>query len=328
MPKISVVIPVFNGEKTIQETIQSVLAQTHTDLELIIINDGSRDRTADLVGNIDDDRLHLFSYENAGLAASRNRGIERSTGEYISFLDADDLWTKDKLELQLQALENNPQAAVAYSWTDFIDEDSNFFRPGCHISVNGKVGEQLLLVNVIENGSNVLVRKAVFDRVGNFDTELSTAADWDMWLRIAKEYEFVAVPTVQVLYRFSPSSMSAQIWYQEAECLQVLHRHFPRFPNCDRQFQRDCLANLYQYLIFRCFECDRRREFGLAAFTFALKMLYYRPEILLYKRLVLSVFLRSTSIALLPQATARSLQPKFERLCSLYDLFAYTKLAP
>ncbi|HBL15031.1 MAG TPA: glycosyl transferase family A, partial [Cyanobacteria bacterium UBA11162] len=109
-------------EKTIKETIESILNQTFVDFELIVINDGSTDSTVDIVTSIQDSRLQVFSYPNAGLAASRNRGIDRATGKYISFIDADDLWTPDKLERQLKALEENPQAAVAYSWTDCIDE--------------------------------------------------------------------------------------------------------------------------------------------------------------------------------------------------------------
>ena len=335
MPLISAVIPVYNGEQTIEETIASVLTQTVIDLEIIVVNDGSTDGTLEVISSIADDfpagtlreRLHIFSYPNAGLATSRNRGIEKATGEYIAFLDADDLWRQDKLELQLRSLQENPQAAVAYSWTDFIDEESHFLRPGSHISASGNVWKKLLQVNFIENGSNVLIRKTVFDRIGTFDPNLSTAADWEMWLRIARHFEFVTVEKVQVLYRFSPSSMSAKIRHQETECLQVLNRNFAAFSPDDLQLQRDCLANLYRYLIFRCFECDRYRQFGFAAIDFLLKVLYYDPKILYHKKLVLSVLLRSTALILLPSAMARSLQQRLDRLCSLYDLFIYTKLS-
>src|SRR4028119_812278 len=112
MSLISVIIPVYNGEKTIQETIESVLNQTFTDFELIVINDGSQDATLEIVERIQDSRLKVLSYPNAGQAASRNRGLSHASGEYISFIDADDLWTPDKLEAQLRALQDNPQAAV------------------------------------------------------------------------------------------------------------------------------------------------------------------------------------------------------------------------
>src|SRR5919199_5480676 len=109
MPLISVVIPAYNSEKTIQETIKSVLKQSFKNLELIVIDDGSKDSTFDIVSSFSDSRLRVFSYLNAGVSASRNRGLAKAAGEFISFLDADDLWTPDKLEAQLKALEANPQ---------------------------------------------------------------------------------------------------------------------------------------------------------------------------------------------------------------------------
>src|SRR5919202_5944333 len=100
MPTIFVVIPAYNAERTILETVASVLQQTFSDFELIVIDDGSRDRTVELLQSIKDERLKVFSYENGGLPVARNRGISRSNGEFITFVDADDLWTPDKLELQ------------------------------------------------------------------------------------------------------------------------------------------------------------------------------------------------------------------------------------
>jgi glycosyltransferase involved in cell wall biosynthesis len=139
---ISVVIPVYNGERTIFEAVNSVLAQTFRDFELIVIDDGSQDTTTEILAAIHDSRLRVFSYTNAGVAASRNRGIELASGEFISFLDADDLWTPDKLELQLNALRNHPEAAVSYSWTDFIDETGKQVDYGIYPTVNGllKIG--------------------------------------------------------------------------------------------------------------------------------------------------------------------------------------------
>lgn len=98
MLKISVIIPAYNSGNTILETIASVLEQTESDFELIVINDGSTDNTLELLETVRDDRLKIYSYPNGGLPTARNRGIANSNGEFISFLDADDLWTKDKLE--------------------------------------------------------------------------------------------------------------------------------------------------------------------------------------------------------------------------------------
>ena len=113
VPIISVTIPTYNAESTILETVESFQNQTFSDWELIVINDGSKDKTLELLQSIEDERIKIFSYENAGLAAARNRGIYHATGEFIAFLDADDMWTPDKLELQLAALQQHPEAGVA-----------------------------------------------------------------------------------------------------------------------------------------------------------------------------------------------------------------------
>lgn len=154
MPRISVVIPVYNGEKPIRETIDSILNQTFSDFELIMINDGSQDSTLDILTNVQDPRLKVFSYPNVGLSASRNRGISHACGEFIAFLDADDLWTPDKLEAQLLALEENPQAVLAYSWTDFIDESGQLLGFGISYTITGDVYTELLVLNFVGSGSN------------------------------------------------------------------------------------------------------------------------------------------------------------------------------
>jgi glycosyltransferase involved in cell wall biosynthesis len=121
MQTISVVVPAYNAERTILETIASVQQQTFSDFELIVINDGSTDGTLEQLNTVKDPRLKVFSYENGGISVARNRGIAQATGEFIAFLDADDLWTPDKLELQLAALQQHPEVGVAYSWTCFMD---------------------------------------------------------------------------------------------------------------------------------------------------------------------------------------------------------------
>ncbi|OIP68189.1 MAG: glycosyl transferase family A, partial [Oscillatoriales cyanobacterium CG2_30_40_61] len=230
MNLISVIIPVYNGEKTIKETILSVLNQTFENWELIIINDGSTDSTIEIIAQIQNTKIRVFNCENAGLAKSRNRGIDHSQGEYISFLDADDLWTPDKLEAQFQALQENPEAMVAYSWTDYIDQSSQFLHSGRHITINGNIYQHLLVNNFLENGSNPLIRKQALNQVGKFDTSLKAGEDWDMWLRLAVHYQFVAVPLPQILYRVSADSMSSQIKNQEIECLKVIEKAFKSAP--------------------------------------------------------------------------------------------------
>jgi glycosyltransferase involved in cell wall biosynthesis len=183
MPKISVVIPVYNGEKTIIETIESVQKQSFSYFELIVINDGSTDKSMELIQNVKDQRLKIFSYQNGGLSVARNRGIDRATGEFSAFLDADDLWTPDKLELQVAALQQCPESGVAYSWTRYIDEQGKSFFAGRRIFFEGNVLANLLITNFLLSGSNPLIRKQAIGSVGGFDSTLAPVADWDFYLR-------------------------------------------------------------------------------------------------------------------------------------------------
>lgn len=264
-PLISVIIPAFNSEKTIQQTIDSVLNQTWRNLELIVINDGSQDSTLDIVARIKDPRLKVLSYSNAGVSVSRNRGISQAEGEFISFLDADDLWTKDKLEAQLKALQENPQAAVAYSWTNHIDENNQFLRSGAYGTVNGDVYAELLQSNFLANGSNILIRTQALKEIGGFNQSLTPAEDWDMYLRLASRYHFVSVPSAHILYRITSASASGNVFKMEVVSLQIIEEYYRQAPERLQSLKRESLDNLYQYLIYKVFEEQTGRQKGIKA---------------------------------------------------------------
>ena len=327
MPLISVIIPVYNGEKTIRETIESVLDQTFQDFEVIIINDGSQDKTLEVINNIPDSRLKVFSYPNAGLSASRNRGLSRAGGEYIAFLDADDLWTEDKLEAQLLALEQNPQAALAYSWSDYIDESSNFVRHGSHITVNGDAYPRLLLTDILENGSNPLIRKQALVEVGGSDETLPSVEDWDLWLRIAARYHFVAVPKPQILYRISAHSMSFNVPKMEFSCLKVVERAFNQAPESLQYLKRDSLANIYKYLTYKSLVGVPERSQGLIA----TKLLWFAVNYdysLLQRRIFWKVLLKIAISVTLPQQLTRTLIRKMQGFSDVTTLMTLLQFDP
>ena len=290
-PLISVVIPVYNGQTTIRETVDSVLKQTLTDFELLIINDGSTDNTLEIVESIADPRIKIFSYPNKGLSASRNRGIREAASDLITFLDADDLWSSDKLATQHQVLTEHPLADVAYSWTDYIDENSEFLQAGLHITANGDVLAKLLTVNFIESGSNVLIRQSALRSVGFFDESLPAAEDWDMWLRLAQASEFVAVSAVQVFYRRT-SSMSSNVVRQEQACLTVINRAFEKAPDSLQHLKRQTLAQLYKYLIFKALEGPPGKEKGWVAGKCLWRAVQYNPSLLKQHKVIVSVMLK------------------------------------
>lgn len=322
MPLISVVIPVFNGEKTIKETIESVLKQTFTDFEIIVINDGSQDATIEIISSIKDERIQVYSYPNAGLAASRNRGIVCAAGEYIAFIDADDIWTSDKLEAQFNALQTNPNAAVAYSWTDYIDEYSQFLRKGSHITVNGDIYPHLLVIDFLENGSNPLILKQAFAEVGNFDESLTAAEDWDILLRLARRYHFVCVASPQILYRISGNSMSANVLRQESETLKVIERAFNQAPDTLQYLKKPSLANLYKYLTYKVMEGQPKSQNGLTAARFFLQAVRNDPS--LWRAKVMGkVIFKILAMIILPPQLAKTAIAKFKPLSNTTTLLGY-----
>lgn len=230
MSTISVIIPAYNAERTILETIKSVQQQTFSDFEIIVINDGSTDRTVELIQSIKDERVKIFSYQNGGLPVARNRGITHAGGEFIAFLDADDMWTPDKLELQLKALQQHPEAGVAYSWTYFKFEEEEHSYADNSSSFEGNVYADLLVRNFLHNGSNPLVCRRAIESVGFFDPTLKSCEDWDFYLRLAARWSFVLVSKPQIIYRQSSTSMASKIDVMEKYLLIVIDRAFQTAP--------------------------------------------------------------------------------------------------
>lgn len=324
MPLVSVIIPVYNGEKTIRQTIESVLNQTFRDLELIVINDGSQDSTLKIVSTIQDSRLQVFSYPNSGVSVSRNRGIAQAKGEFVSFIDADDLWTPDKLEAQVKVLQENPQAGVAYSWTDWVDESGQLVGRGSHLTEQGQVFAKLLLNDFIGSGSNVLICRKALDEVGDFDQSIAHAEDWDMWLRLAAKYEFLAVPYPQVLYRISPSSASFNVWRMETSSLRVIEKAFAIAPQSLQHLKRPCLGNRYKYLIFKALEGNPKRQRGFVAARF-LGSAVRNDSALLRTRVLWKVLLKIMTVTLLPPKQAQLLLTRMGEVSNVGALFVHVK---
>lgn len=244
---ISVIIPAYNSEKTIIQTINSVLQQSYSNFELIVINDGSSDRTLELLQTIQDPRIQIFSYPNGGVSTARNRGIAKATGKYISFLDADDRWTKDKLELQWTTLQQHPQAALAYSWV-YFESDSQPSYAETSSYFTGNVYPELLIKNFLHTGSNPLIRKEAIEQICFFDPELKTCEDWDFFLRIAAKKEFVLVDRVQVIYRQSNTSLTTNIEQIKYYHKVVIERAFQTAPQKLQYLKKQSLGWSYKYL--------------------------------------------------------------------------------
>lgn len=246
---ISVIIPVYNAEKTISETIASVLCQTFSNFEIIVINDGSQDRSLEMIQKIKDERLKVFSYKNDGVCVARNRGIAHAKGDFIAFLDADDLWMPDKLELQLKALQQYPEAGVAYSWTYFMyeEEAALTFHPCPQTLFAGNVYEKLLVSDFIRSASNVLIRSQAMKSVGEFDYRFPGCADWDYWLRLSANWHFVVVPKYQILYRQTPGAMSSNVEKMKEAAMLAMEKAYQAVPSELQYLKNKTLVSFHQY---------------------------------------------------------------------------------
>ncbi|MFN6566348.1 glycosyltransferase [Dendronalium sp. ChiSLP03b] len=324
-PIITVIIPVFNGEKTIKETINSILQQTFTQFELIVINADSTDSTLNIIYQIKDSRIKVFSYPKANVAVNRNRGFHHSYGEFITFIDADDIWTSNKLEAQYKALVEYPEAAVAYSWTNCIDETGKFLRKCSYVQWTGDVYHKLLLDDFIGSGSNVMIRRNAFIAVGGFNESLSNAQDTDLWLRLAASYHFVSIPESQILYRVSAQSMSSDILGLEKSNLQVIAQAFNhKKAETLQHLKKYSIANLYKYLSYKVLDVPPGQQKTLQAVRVIATAIKSDPSLAL-KPIAFKAFLKLILMTLLPPKWARKLFAKFPKISNTSTFLGYEK---
>jgi glycosyltransferase involved in cell wall biosynthesis len=213
---VTVVIPAYNAARTIDETLRSARAQTHRNLEILVVDDGSNDETAAVVARHAalDNRVGLIFQANAGVAAARNRGIAEAKSDLIAPLDADDLWAPTKIEKQLQALTQCcGEPALVYTWYAIIDERGNVCRLDHRPDDAGQVVRRMCRGNLIGNGSSPLIRKSAILEAGGYDSGLRSAhaqgcEDMLLYFRIAERHEFAVVREHLTGYRHHPETMS------------------------------------------------------------------------------------------------------------------------
>jgi glycosyltransferase involved in cell wall biosynthesis len=308
LPLISVIIPVYNAAGTILETLASVRRQTFPDFEIIVIDHGSTDETVSRLAQVHDGRMRLASFRNGGLAEARNRGIREARGEFLSFIDADDLWTPEKLEAQLEVLRRRPEAGLAYSWTAFIDDGGRFLFAKEPQHFEGDVYADLLRECFIASGSNVLIRSRCVESVGPFHGRFRSVEDWEYCLRVAARWPFAVVRRYQILYRLSTKSMSSDVPTIEAASMQLLERAIEAAP-AGTVSREECLANLKQYVAF----LYMTRASGPDTVTEAGRRLW--ESIRLHPRILLRPKARRLACAwLLMRLAPRAAAPRFVRL--------------
>lgn len=229
MPKVSVLMPVYNGEKYITQAIDSILSQSFHDFELLVINDGSTDRSAEIIGSYNDKRLHYIANPtNLGLAGARNRAIEVSCGEYLAWLDCDDISLPDRLMEQVALLDAHPKIGLCGTWVRTMGlTPEHIWR---YPADPGVIRGRMLFDDPIATSSAMMRRSCLAAAELHFNPHFPPAEDYDLWERISRINEVCNIPKVLTLYRIHPNQTSTikheqqqkAVWTIQLQLLQQL----------------------------------------------------------------------------------------------------------
>ena len=296
-PLTSVVIPAYNAELFIERTLRSALRQTHSNLEVIVVDDGSTDKTRAIAeAAAMDDRVRIISVPNGGVAKARNIGIAEANGEFVAFLDADDLWHPTKIELQLAAMSRRSgdyQPAAVYTLSRTIDTEDRVTGSGRRVVLSGYSFARHLYAKPVGNGSSILVRREAAILAGGFDPTWAACGiggceDLDFELRIAAKYPITAIGLYLVGYRQYPGNMSSNNLAMALGAISTVARHIELCPELPYWAARAARAAISEYALgkllgarhrglllqelARLFRTDLGRGFSFAALIFIRKL--------------------------------------------------------
>lgn len=249
--EVSVVLPTYNGSKFLDEAISSVFKQTYSDYELVVVDDGSTDPNVKAICNRYKNKLTYIFQENRGLPAARNTGIVNSRGTYICFIDDDDIWMPEKLELQInfyKGLPSSKKVGLVFTWSVIIDETGKAIGYK-KIHVEGNIFYDLFHQCLVYAPSSVMIRRDVFEIVGLFDEFFRMRQDWEIYFRIAKVFNIYSLDSLLVKYRMHSSKLSnranmEKLEFYELKVLEkVFHNEKDNVKVC--QMQNDVMAKQY-----------------------------------------------------------------------------------
>lgn len=274
---MSIVVSAYNAGGFLKETLQSVYNQTYQCWEVIIVDDGSTDGTGNVAAAFvkRDSRFRLFHQHNQGVSAARNAGFNFCSGKYVAFLDADDVWLEDNIMSKVCLLKASNYGLV-HSDASLIDSGSRLMNGAMHGSDGNLLNYMLQwLGTAVPGPSSILMRRDVIEHVGLFDIRLSTSADRDFFLRVAKDYSIGRVPKVTWLYRIHSENMHKNIALMERDVLLVYenarkNRMFKSF-----WFERRCFANMF--LILAANWIGERSNYG-RGLKFAVAAIMEHPD--------------------------------------------------
>ena len=234
-PRVSIIISAYNATKYLPATVNSVLQQTFSNFEVLIFNNGSSDNIAQWFQCLRDLRLRdlrfkLISQQYLGIFETRNLGITAARGEYVAFLDADDLWHPRKLQKQVSCFEHYPEVGLVHSWLKLIDSWGNSTGRVVKNNLSGWVEPKILKRNQIGSQS-VMIRRRCFDSVGLFDPQLGTAQDWDMWIRLSRRYPFMSLAEPLTYSRQHPDRFSKNLLMMETSFQVTIEKAYAVVPS-------------------------------------------------------------------------------------------------
>lgn len=237
LPEVSVIIPVFNCEKYLSESIGSVIFQTYKNWEIIVVDDGSIDRSSKILDrykNLLSSKIKVIVQERKGPSTARNRAISASSGEYIAFLDCDDIWLPEKLEKQIEFLEQERRTGLLYSDCYIINGSTENRYSSVTKPHRGWTFNRLLDKNFIPT-STVVIKKQVLDEIGLFDLDLWISQDYDLWLRIARTYRVDFIDQPLTRYRVHDLGISRNVDVMIDEDLGIMEYWVKKIPDMESE---------------------------------------------------------------------------------------------
>lgn len=261
LPLASIIIPAHNAERYLREAVESALAQTWPNIEVIVVDDGSTDGTLGLAEALasKDACLRVIHQDNAGVGAARNRGIAEARGAFIAPLDADDFWHPTKLARQIAALEERGDRwGMAYCWSRSVGEGGDVAIPLPHWPLEGGIFQALLYRNIIGNASVPIFRAAALREVGVYRTRdeqggAQGCEDWDLALRVARKFLVAAVPEFLVSYRQAMGTMTSDFLKMAQSYQRIIQGLRAECPELPPSLFRWSAGHFYLYLLNVCY---------------------------------------------------------------------------
>jgi glycosyltransferase involved in cell wall biosynthesis len=260
-PLVSAVVPAYNAARTLLAAVESILRQTVGDIEVIVVDDGSEDDTAEVARGIGDPRVRLVSQANGGASAARNTGIRNARGRYVAFLDADDLWLPDKLARQLALLGSRPNVHAVHCGATYVDDELRVLSVRPCRPWRDALLDVLLFENLAAFPSALLAKREKLEQRG-FDTSLVMHEDWDMAIHAARHWSLQPVEFPLTVYRVHRANRSRDVESHLASGLRILDRAFadPSLPRRIRSRRRTVYARYYTMLAAAALKYGQGRQ--------------------------------------------------------------------